>query len=144
MRIGSQTLLLVADGENATFFRNTAIGDTITLELVHTMGLFNEADRDLSDDRPGHAHVGMSQRRTSYEQRDKHEANVIDFLKGVASISESLMPDFTNMILIAAPQSLGVLRDLLPKAVMAKVSTQINKDYTKTAMPELEALLRQI
>ncbi|UOD50881.1 baeRF12 domain-containing protein [Orrella daihaiensis] len=144
MRIGSRTLLLVADGQNATFFRNTAKGETISLEPVHTMGLFNEADRDISNDRPGHTQVGMTERRTSYEHRDKHEDNETEFLKGVASMSETLMPHYDELILAAEPQALGVLRQVLPDSLMAKVSTQIDKDYTKTAMPELEALFRQL
>jgi len=53
MRISQQTLVLVADGQNATFFKNTASGETISLETVHSMGLVNEADRDISADRPG-------------------------------------------------------------------------------------------
>lgn len=144
MRIGSKTLLLVADGQNATFFRNSAGGETISLEPVHSMGLFNEADRELSDDRPGHTHVGMTERRTSYEHRDKHEANETEFLKGVAAMSDSLMSDYDELVLAAEPHALGVLRKVLPDSLMAKVKTQIDKDYTKTAMPELEALLRQM
>lgn len=143
MRIGSKTLLLVADGQNATFFRNTATGETIALDPVHTMGLYNEADRDLSADRPGHAHVGMTERRTSYEQADKHQANETEFLKGVAAMADELMAGRGELVLVAEPRALGVLRDVLSNEVMSKVSTQIDKDYTKTAMPELEALLRQ-
>lgn len=143
MRIESKTLVLIADGQNATFFKNTASGQTITLEPVHSMGLFNEADRDLSDDRPGHAHVGMTERRTSYEQRDKHEANETEFLKGVAAMSQTLMSDYEQLVLVAEPQALGVLRQVMSAALMAKVTRQIDKDYTKTAMPELEALLRE-
>ncbi|MCD8505052.1 MAG: host attachment family protein [Burkholderiaceae bacterium] len=142
MRIGPKTLLLIADGQSATFFRNTASGETISLEPVHSMGLFNEADRELSDDRPGHTQVGMTERRTAYEHRDKHKANETDFLKGVATISDTLMAKFDELVLVAEPQALGVLRQVMQQAVMAKVTTQIGKDYTKTAMPELEALLR--
>lgn len=143
MRIGQNSLLLVADGQNATFFKNTATGETISLEPVHSMGLFNEADRDISDDRPGHTQVGMTERRTSYEHRDKHQANETEFLKGVATMSETLMADYDELVLVAEPQALGVLRQVMSAAAMAKVTTQIHKDYTKTALPELEALLRQ-
>lgn len=142
MRINNRTLVLVADGQSATFFQNTGSGEVIKLDPVHTMGLFNEADRDLSADRPGHASVGMSDRRTSYEHHDRHEANETAFLKGVAGIADQLMADHDNLVLIAAPRALGVLREALSSSVMDKVSTQMDKDYTKTALPELEALLR--
>lgn len=144
MQIGPKTLVLVADGQNATYFRNTASGETISLEVVHSMGLFNEADRELSSDRPGHAQVGMTERRTSYEQRDKHEANETEFLKGVLAMSDKLMADYQTLVLVAEPQALGTFRKLMSAPLMDKVAAQIPKDYTKTAIPALEALLRQV
>jgi protein required for attachment to host cells len=143
MRISHKTLVLVADGQNATFFKNSASGETITLETVHSMGLVNEADRDISADRPGHAHVGMSERRTSYEHDDKHQANETAFLAGVAGMAQQLSGDYDSLVLIAEPRALGVLRDVMAPAVMSKVTVQMDKDYTKTPVPELEALLRQ-
>jgi len=143
MRINETTLVLVADGQNATFFKNTASGQTITLTEVHSMGLVNEADRDISDDRPGHAHVGMSERRTSYEHNDKHQANETAFLEGVAAMADKLMAQFDALVLIAEPRALGVLRQVMAPAVLSKAVTQMDKDYTKTPIPELEALLRQ-
>lgn len=144
MHISHDTLVLVADGQNATFFKNIASGQTITLETVHSMGLVNEADRDISDDRPGHTRVGMSERRTSYEHDDKHQANEVAFLEGVARMAEQLFGDFESLVLIAEPRALGVLRGVLAPTVLAKATTQIDKDYTKTPIPELEALLRQM
>ena len=143
MLINENALILVADGQNATFFKNTASGQTITLTEVHSMGLVNEADRDISDDRPGHTHVGMSERRTSYEHNDRHQANETAFLEGVAAMADKLMAQFDTLVLIAEPRALGVLRQVMAPAVLSKAATQIDKDYTKTPIPELEALLRQ-
>lgn len=145
MRIQKNTLVLVADGQHATFFRNTATGEAVNLETLHTMGLFNEADRNLSADRPGHASVGMSERRTSYEQRDLHQANETNFLKGVSGLVDGMMKEhnLTQLLLVAEPTALGVLRKTLSPQVLAAVVEEVGKDYTKTAIPELEALLRQ-
>lgn len=146
MRIDSKTLVLVADGQAATFFRNRGSGDTIELEPLHGMGLHNEANRDLANDRPGHAQVGMSERRTSYEQNDLHQANETAFLKGMLELAPSVMSDngLSAVILIAEPKALGVIRAHADDAFLSKVSMQIDKDYTKTAIPALEAILRQI
>lgn len=143
MRISKETLVLVADGQNATFFKNTASGEAIRLEIVHTMGLVNDADRDISSDRPGHASVGMSERRTSYEHDDKHQADETAFLEGVAGMASELMSDFDALLLTAEPHALGVLRRVMAPAVLARAQTQLDKDYTKIPLPELEALLRR-
>lgn len=143
MRIDQKTLVLIADGQRATFLRNTAKGEKISFQTLHSMAFFNEANRDLSTDRPGHAKVGMSERGTSYEQNDIHQANEVSFLGGVIGGIETIMTDneLSKIVLIAEPRALGVVRQAMPPALMSKVMTQIDKDYTKNPMPELEALI---
>lgn len=146
MHIDSKTLVLVADGQAATFFRNRTSGEAVALEPLHGMGLNNEANRDLTNDRPGHTQVGMSERRTSYEQNDLHQANETAFLKGMLELAPTIMRDhdLSAVILIAEPRALGVIRAEADRAFMDKVLMQLDKDYTKTAIPELEAILRQL
>jgi len=145
MRIDQQTLVLIADGQRATFLRNSAKGESISLEILHSMAFFNEANRDLNPDRPGHAQVGMTERGTSYEQNDVHQANEVSFLGGVTAAVDGVMTEhgLTKIALIAEPRALGVLRQNMPAAMMGKVISQLDKDYTKTPLPALEAILRQ-
>jgi|GEM_PF-993190 protein required for attachment to host cells len=145
MRVNQKTLVLLADGQRATFLSNEAQGETISLKILHSMAFFNEANRDIQDDRPGHTKVGMSERGTSYEQNDKHQANELSFLQGVVGAIDSVMTEheLSQILLIAEPRALGVLRQHMPSALMDKVVTQLDKDYTKNPLPELEAILRQ-
>lgn len=85
----------------------------------------------------------MSERCASYEHDDKHQANEKAFLEGIAGMADQLMAGFEGLVLVAEPRALGVLRDVLSSVVLSKTTTQIDKDYTKTPIPELEALLRQ-
>jgi len=87
----------------------------------------------------------MSERGTSYEQNDKHQANELSFLQGVVGAIDSVMTEheLSQILLIAEPRALGVLRQHMPSALMDKVVTQLDKDYTKNPLPELEAILRQ-
>ena len=145
MRINQKTLVLVADGQRATFLRNEAQGETISLEILHSMAFFNEANRDMQDDRSGYTKVGMSERGTSYEQNDRHQANEASFLQGVIGGIEAVMAehDLNQILLIAEPRALGILREHMPSALMDKVTLQLDKDYTKNPLPELERILRQ-
>lgn len=145
MRIDQKTLVLIADGQRATFLSNTAKGETISLKILHSMAFFNEANRDLNPDRPGHSKVGMSERGTSYEQNDIHQANEVTFLGGVIDAIEAIMTEneLSKILLIAEPRALGVVRQAMPTALMNKVVMQIDKDYTKNPLPELEAILRK-
>jgi protein required for attachment to host cells len=145
MRIDQQTLVLIADGQRATFLRNCAKAETISLEILHSMAFFNQANRDLNPDRPGHTKVGMTERGTSYEQTDVHQANEVSFLGGVIAALDGVMNEhsLSKIALIAEPRALGVLREHMPDALMTKVVCDLDKDYTKTPLPELEAILRQ-
>jgi protein required for attachment to host cells len=145
MRVDQQTMVLIADGQRASFLRNTTKGEAIAFETLHSMGLFNEANRDIHSDKPGHTHVGMSERGTSYEQKDAHQANEVAFLRGVIQSVQTIMQahGLTRIALIAEPRALGILRQHAPSALMQKVAMQLDKDYTKMPLPELEALLRQ-
>lgn len=143
MRIAQHTLVLIADGQRATFLRNSSKENAIRLEMLHSMAFFNEANRDLNTDRPGRTQVGMTERGTSYEQTDVHQANEVSFLMGVIAIIDSIMNEYslTNIVLIAEPRALGVLRQKMAPAAISKVVLQLDKDYTKTPLPVLEAIL---
>jgi len=58
-------------------------------------------------------------------------------------MADKLLADFEALVLIAEPRALGVLRDVMTAGTLSKATTQIDKDYTKTPIPELEAVLRQ-
>jgi len=143
MRIAQHTLVLIADGQRATFLRNSAKESAIRLEMLHNMAFFNEANRDLNTDRPGRTQVGMTERGASYEQTDVHQANEVLFLGGVIAAIDNIMNEhaLTSIALIAEPRALGVLRQNLSLATMGKVILQLDKDYTKTPLPALEVIL---
>ena len=145
MRIAQHTLVLIVDGQRATFLRNSAKGESVLLAELHSMAFFNEANRDLNPDRPGHTKVGMTERGTSYEQTDVHQANEVSFLGGVVANTEAIMTEhaLTDIVLIAEPHALGVLRQHMPAALMNKVISQLDKDYTKTPLPALQAILKK-
>lgn len=143
MRINPDCLIIVADGQNATFLQNQDAGARVKLGSLHTMTLANEASHNLGTDRPGHAHVGIGARKTSYEQADLHQVNEHRFLEQVAAKAQELFKSgaFKSLALIAEPRALGILRQQVGPELQGVSTLEIAKDYTKTALADLETVL---
>jgi protein required for attachment to host cells len=146
MRISKNTLVVAADGQNAFFYRNVGVGGVVSLELLHHMGLNNSMTQDLGTGRPGQSRVSVNGQRSSFEQVDFHQRNETDFLKGAAKVMSQTVAEhrFTEIVLIAEPTALGVLRVEVSPSTMSLVKTQIDKDYTKMSEPELSAILQAL
>lgn len=146
MRIGAQTLVVVADGQRSVFFRNSGGVGGVTLEPLHSMAMHNAANHEISTARAGQSRVAVNNQRSSFEQVDWHQVNENEFLKGASRTIEDLIDqhDFHEVVLVAAPTALGALRSEMSPKVSAIVKTQIAKDYTKTPIKQLEALLQKL
>lgn len=146
MRIKPRTLVVIADGQSAVFFRNDGIDGQIQLAEVRHFSAKTAASHELGRARPGRAHDSFSSSRSAYEQNDPHEQSELNFLSAVAdSIEEELkIGAYQDLVLIAPPTALGALRNVISQAVREKVSAEIHKDYTNTPIPDLENILRQI
>jgi len=51
--------------------------------------------------------------------------------------------DRNQIQLIAEPRALGILAQHMPSTLIDKVTLQLDKDYTKHPLPELESIMRQ-
>lgn len=143
MRITPDCLIVVADGQNANFLQNQDAGATLRLGSVYAMTLHNEASRALGTDRPGHMQLGASTRKGSYEQADLHQENERRFLKQVAAKAQELFKGgaYKGVVLLAEPRALGILRQEIGPKLQGVSVLEIARDYTKTALPELERIL---
>jgi len=143
MHIHPDCLIIVADGQNAAFLKNLDKGARVRLSSLHAMTLANEASHNLGTDRPGHTQLGSSTRKAAYEQTDLHQVNEHRFLEQVAAKAQTLFQSgaCNSIALIAEPQALGILRQVIGAALKGATVLEIAKDYTKTALPELEKIL---
>ncbi len=145
MRIKADTLMVMADGQKAIFLKNTAGNGGIRLERLCIMSLNTEPSRKLGRDRPGHSQIGSDSHRTSFEQPDYHQIVEDRFLGSVAKgITQFLkLGGFQDIMLIAEPRAMGILRSQMDKATKEFVRSEITKDYLKTKIPDLETYLNQ-
>jgi protein required for attachment to host cells len=97
--------------------------------------------REIASDRPGRTFDRAGEGRHAMEPgTDPARHAKLEFAR---DLSEHLTRGanqraFDRLILIAAPRTLGDLRDLLPDVVRERVVAEIDKDLTWVPLPDLE------
>lgn len=146
MRIGKQTLVVVADGQRCVFLAKADGAGGVNLVPLRGISMYNQASHEIGTARAGQSRVSVNNQRSSFEQVDWHQVNENEFLKGVCSTMDDLVHEhkFDDIILVAEPTALGTLRATMSPQTSAAVRTEIAKDYTKTPIKQLEALLQKL
>lgn len=91
--------------------------------------------RDLKSDRPGRSFASVGARRSAMEPpQDPHDLAKTRFMKEISGRLEAAARDrrFTQLIIMAPPQMLGVLRQELSDTVRRSIAGEIDKDLTKS------------
>lgn len=135
-----RTWVPVADGGHAKVFQSEGRNS----ELAPVEGMVLSADlpanRDILTDRPGRVFQSQGRVRHAKENpSDPHRELKRAFAKKLAGVLEGKLVEkrFEGLVLVAAPATLGDLRDALPKSVKAKVTAELAHDLTKTPYREL-------
>ncbi len=103
--------------------------------------------RELVSDRPGRGFDRHGDGRHSMEPpSDAHRQTSVRFLHDVAKYldQERLQNHYQQLIVIAAPTALGVLRQQFSKAVTEAVNREIPADLTHYRFDELPAYLEKL
>jgi protein required for attachment to host cells len=101
------------------------------------------ATRELGTDRPGRAHQAVGAARGSVEQTDWHDQAESEFLRRLAKHLDALVQahDVPALVLIAPPRALGTIRPLLSQRVAQRVRGEIDKDYVRLPVAQIERRL---
>jgi protein required for attachment to host cells len=128
-KIPHNTLVVVADGTGARFFRNA--GDEHKISLL-AEGEFNP--NHLLDDGPA------GKRPTESSPQETDEAT---FAKQLAHelYRRAHNGDFTALVLIADPQTLGQIRPALHKEVQDRLVAEVGKTLTKASVTDIQQAL---
>jgi protein required for attachment to host cells len=127
------TWIVVADGARARVFVNEGVGKGVAERLDRAFVGSRRLNQDIQADRPGRAFESAGQARHAMEPRtDPHRHAEREFIR-------EFVDWLAEEVLIAAPQTLGDLRRLLPKPLAAKVTGEIAKDLTRATPAEIEA-----
>jgi protein required for attachment to host cells len=137
-------LAMICDGRKAVFAENTGTAAKPAFKVEDVLQAApNPASHEQGSDQPGRTMQAGTERRSAVEIPDLHDQQEQAFLAGaVLRLKELVRQQKTrSLVLVAPPRALAVLRDKLDSDMKALVVTEIDKDYTKHPMAEIERLL---
>jgi protein required for attachment to host cells len=140
LKIRQGDWIIVCDGKKALVLEN--IGDDKFLNL-RTREVYEHPDpktRELGTDAPGRALNSLGTPRSAMEQTDWHTQEEERFLRTLAGRLDAAVNagQAKSLILVAPPRALGVLRQTYSHAVRAALRAEIDKDFVKLPLHEIE------
>jgi protein required for attachment to host cells len=132
--------VVVCDGRKALVLENA--GDENSLDLK-TREVFEHADpktHELGTDAPGRTFNSLGSMRSAVEQTDWHDLEEQRFLHKLSSHLDAVViaGKAKSLIVVAPPRALGVLRNAFSSHVVGAVRGEIDKDFVKLPVHEIE------
>lgn len=134
------TWILIADGAHARIYANHGPGKGIEAVEGGKFDGDHRPDRELMSDKPGRTHESVGDTRHAYAPpTDPHRELKREFSENLAEMLDKELAEksFDRLVLVAAPKTLGDLRQALSEQVKAKLYAELDKDLTKTPAKEL-------
>lgn len=128
-KIPAGAWIVVADGAGARLFQNMGKGATVSLAQQELLGPDN-----LSDDGPS------GKRPPEQSERANDEAT---FAKQLAHWlnAAALKNEFSDLVLMADPQTLGQLRPQLHNETTRRIIKEIAKTFTNAPLEDIQSAL---
>jgi protein required for attachment to host cells len=140
LRIHSGEWVVVCDGAKALILENAgdAISPNLKTKEVHEQP--DEKTHEQGTDKPGRSISSVGNRRSAVEQTDWHDQSEQRFLSGLADRLDTAVAtgEAKSMIVVAPPRALGMLRQSLSAGVRSTVRAEIDKDFVKMPVYEIE------
>lgn len=136
-------LVLVGDGEKALFFRNIGNVWTPTLEVERVLEPENSRTRDPVSDRSGRSVTGIGVPRRAMDETNWCQLGEERFTAEIANALYRLAHthQFTELVVVAPPRVLGMLRNAFHKEVAERITAEVPKELTSHAVAEIEKVL---
>ena len=144
MPLANNALVLVTDGRKTLFFRNEGDENQIDLRTEDFDEREDLKDRDMKTDAPGAIGQGGGYSgRVAHEETDFHQQEEDRWAVSAAEqVNERVLRnDFEQLVIVAPPKTLGVLRKKLHKEAERRILCEIPKEMTRRPIPDIEALL---
>ncbi|HEX4078109.1 MAG TPA: host attachment family protein [Rhizomicrobium sp.] len=137
--------VLICDGRKAIVAENGGDAAAPNLQVRETFEHPDLSTREQGTDRPGRTFASMGERRAAQEPSDFHALAEEDFLKKIAAHLERDVSEqkIRHLILVGPPRALGILRHALSPAVHKVVHHEVERDYVRMPIYEIERHLIQ-
>ena len=142
-RIPTGALVLVGDGRKALFLRNRGNSQNVKLVTERVLEQDNPATHKQGSDRPGRAHGTDGNARSAMEETDWHQLAEDRFADEIADALYRMAhtQQFDELVVVAPPKVLGILRGAWHKEVSSRIVAEVPKDLTTHSIPEVSQLL---
>jgi protein required for attachment to host cells len=132
--------VVVCDGAKALILENTGDAKFPNLRTVEVFEQKSLATHEIGTDAPGRSHSSLGHGRSSVEQTDFHDQAEQTFLLKLVKHLDTALTDgkVKSLIVVAPPRALGVLRPAYSHALRAAVRTEVDKDFVKLPVYEIE------
>lgn len=153
MQLDNGTWVVVADGEKYLLLRNIGDRDFMHLEVVEHDEQPNAPARELSTDRAGRQYDATQRQaegmvaafgRSAMEETDWHKVAKERFAEDVAEKLGQWAASgrFRHIVIVAAPRSLGALRNAYDNGLKPLIMAEIDKDLTNLPLDKIEASIK--
>lgn len=143
----SYTWVIVADSTRARIFNAESSSAPITEveTLTHPEGRMH--DREITSDLPGRAYDSKGRGRHTMEQpTDPKQELAIEFARMIARHLDSarVKREFEQLVIVAPPSFLGLLREQLTNTCRKLVAFELNKSLVQNTPEEIRSHLPKL
>lgn len=132
--------VVVCDGAKALVLQNVGDAKFPNLKTLEVHEQPDPMTHEIGTDAPGRAFASVGTARSAVEQADWHEQTEQTFLqKLVAQLDKALKAGKTkSLIVVAPPRALGILRQAYSTQVRQALRAEIDKDFVKMPVDQIE------
>lgn len=139
--------VLICDGGKAILAENAGDAQALNLKVRETFENPDPPTHEQGTDKPGRLFAGPGEARSATEPTDFHQQAEDIFLRDIANRLDRNIGEghIEQLIVVAPPRALGVLRREFSPAVHKAVRREVEKDYVHMPIHEVERhLSRQL
>jgi protein required for attachment to host cells len=138
--IPHDAIIFVGDGRKALFLRNTGDEKFPNFKTERVFVDQNPPAHEQGSDRAGRTYASVGTARSAVEITDFHELEQQHFARSVAQALEKLVREqkVKALVVAAPPRTLAELRHAFHADVKSRIIAEIDKDFTKQPVYEIE------
>jgi protein required for attachment to host cells len=135
--------VVVCDGAKALILENAGDDKFPNLRTRETYQQEVPPSREQGSDVPGRTWASIGAIRSAMEETDWHEAAERSFLERLVARlhAATIAGEVSSMVVVAPPRALGIMRQACTPQLRQAVRAEIDKDYVKLPVFEIETLL---
>lgn len=138
--------VVVCDGAKALVLENAGDINVPHLRIVQVFEQKNLPTHALGTDAPGRSFNSVGNARSAVEQTDWHDQAERAFLVHLAQHLDVAIAEgkAKSLIMVAPPRALGMIRPAYSQALKGAVRIEVDKDFVKMPVHEIEKHLTGI